>query len=199
MPRVTHYATKEGEDWRPFFKPLPYFLLEKSKDGYYMEGNKVHALRFENGEEWDELNGVRNPMFVVDPTGREATQIIRTFSTGATRDTNQDKPDYEGFLSPIVLEDFANYMHGKRVQQDGALRDSDNWQKGIPINEYMKSLYRHFMHLWLLHRGYTAKDEKGNEVTLRDTLCGIEFNTMGYHFEVLKNELLHNGKTNPEQ
>ena len=113
---------------------------------------------------------------------------IRIFNTGATRDANQDKPDYEGFLSPLVLEDFANYMHGKRVQPDGNLRDSDNWQKGIPLEEYMKSLMRHVFHLWLIHRGREAKDEKGNEVTLRDTLCAIEFNCMGYHFETLKDK-----------
>jgi len=107
---------------------------------------------------------------------------IRTFETGATRDTEEGKLDYEGFLSPIVLEKFAEYMNRHRKQSDGQLRDSDNWQKGIPIVTYMKSLFRHFMDLWKEHRGYRSRDG------IEDALCGIIFNAMGYLFEILSDE-----------
>jgi len=32
------------------------------------------------------------------------TGTIRQFTTGATRDTSDGKLDYEGFISPLVLE-----------------------------------------------------------------------------------------------
>ena len=84
---------------------------------------------------------------------------MREFDTGATRDNDTDKPDYEGFLSPLVLEAYAQYMHKNRVQADGATRDSDNWQKGIPRDQYMKSAFRHFMDLWRAHRSSLCDHE----------------------------------------
>jgi hypothetical protein len=101
---------------------------------------------------------------------------VRTFETGATRDTNQDKLDPEGFLSHKVIIAYCEYMHSHRLQSDGRLRESDNWQKGIPRREYMKSLWRHFLDLWGAHRrvGPRARD------FVTDTLCAIMFNTMGY-------------------
>lgn len=104
----------------------------------------------------------------------------RTFDTGATRDTDEGKLDYEGFVSPLVLERFAQYMNKHRTQPDGSLRDSDNWQKGIPLIEYMKSLWRHFMDLFKEHRGYTSREG------IEDALCAILFNTQGYLHEILK-------------
>jgi hypothetical protein len=105
---------------------------------------------------------------------------IRQFETGATRDTAQDKFDFEGFLSPLVLERYAQYMHKHRKQSDGSLRDSDNWQKGIPKDVYMKSGYRHFFDWWKEHRGIASREG------LEDALCAILFNVMGYLHEVLK-------------
>lgn len=116
---------------------------------------------------------------------------METFETGATRDNSTDKFDYEGFLSPLALERYASYMHEHRHQADGVLRDSDNWQKGIPLPNYMKSMLRHVHQLWVLHRGYKVKDEKGKEVTLEDALCAILFNAFGYLHEVLKRKSTH--------
>jgi hypothetical protein len=112
--------------------------------------------------------------------------VIRKFDTGATRDTANNKLDFEGFLSPTVLDLFAEYMNKNRVQSDGSLRDSDNWQKGIPLPVYMKSAWRHFFHWWKLHRGLSCRDEKGNVVTMRDAIGGLLFNVMGYAHEWLK-------------
>ena len=107
---------------------------------------------------------------------------MRTFSTGATRDRDEDKLDFEGFLSQEVLYGFAEYMHRHRVQADGSLRPSDNWQKGIPVEEYMKSMFRHFMEAWRLHRRIT-RGETIDMNALLDALYGIMFNVQGYLFE----------------
>lgn len=104
---------------------------------------------------------------------------MRTFETGATRDDDDAKLDFEGFLSPTVLVRYGEYRHQHRIQADGGLRDSDNWQHGIPQNEYMRSLLRHVIDLWLIHRGQPARD------TLENTLCAIMFNAMGYLHERL--------------
>jgi hypothetical protein len=110
---------------------------------------------------------------------------MRSFESGATRDTAEDKLDYEGFLSPKVLLQFAKYMNMNRVQSDGNLRDSDNWQKGIPFDAYMKSGYRHFNEWWFLHRCLTARDRDGMIEGI-GAICGLMFNAMGYLHELLK-------------
>jgi len=105
---------------------------------------------------------------------------MRQFATGATRDVEEGKLDYEGFLSPLVLERFARYMHQHRVQADGRLRDSDNWQKGIPRSAYIKSAWRHFMDVWTLYR--TCPDANA---ALEEALCALLFNIQGLLHEVL--------------
>lgn len=105
---------------------------------------------------------------------------VRTFSTGANRDTAEGKLDFEGFLSPTVLKRYAEYMHKNRKLGDGSLRDSDNWQKGIPKDVYMKSMYRHFFDVWSDHRGLETKEDK------ETNLCALLFNVMGMLHETLK-------------
>lgn len=111
---------------------------------------------------------------------------MREFESGATRDTEDGKLDYEGFLSPAVLQRFAEYMHEHRLQKDGTLRDSDNWQKGMPRDVYIKSMWRHFMDLWLKHRWMLAGNKPSDTKTLEDALCALLFNVQGYLYEVLK-------------
>ena len=114
---------------------------------------------------------------------------VRQFATGATRDLADNKLDYEGFEDPAVFQRFAEYMHTHRFQKDGAMRDSDNWQKGIPLDAYMKSLLRHVVELWAMHRGVpVARPEEGPDYSpdLEDILCAIRFNTSGYLSEILK-------------
>lgn len=120
---------------------------------------------------------------------------IRKFLTGATRDTDREKLDYEAFLSPFVLTRYAQYMHKHRMQADGTLREGDNWQKGIPYSAYMKSLWRHFMAAWTVHRKVRALTEKTAKAELdaaraemEDALCGAIFNASGYLHEILKNK-----------
>ncbi|TAL60607.1 MAG: hypothetical protein EPN85_06870 [Bacteroidetes bacterium] len=105
---------------------------------------------------------------------------MRKYSTGAIRGDDSEKLDYEGFLSPLAIESYAKYMHEHRIQADGKLRSSDNWQKGIPLNDYMKSTWRHFMDMWKEHRGISTRDG------MMVALCGVIFNTMGYLHEYLQ-------------
>jgi len=105
---------------------------------------------------------------------------MRKFETGATRDEDHDKFDYEAFLSPLVLERYAQYMHGHRLQNDGSLRAGDNWQKGMPLDSFIKSMWRHLMAVWKAHRNIAVT------VAIEDSLCGVMFNAMGYLHELIK-------------
>lgn len=110
---------------------------------------------------------------------------MREFKTGATRNSDEDKFDYEGFLSPVVLERFAEYMHLHRKQADGRLRASDNWQKGIPLEAYMGSGWRHFFSWWKAHRGYKTEED------IETSLCALLFNVQGYLHELLTKDNKH--------
>lgn len=115
--------------------------------------------------------------------------MTRQFETGATRDSDGTKIDPEGALAPSVVHRFAEYMHACRtrnVPPGQTLRASDNWQKGIPLDSYAKSLVRHQLDFWLLHRGHKVVDDKGQPVTLEVALCAMLFNVQGYLFELLK-------------
>lgn len=113
---------------------------------------------------------------------------VRQFETGATRSPLENKLQYEGFFSPLVLRRRAQYMHKHRYQSDGNVREADNWQKGMPLNSYMDSGFRHFMDWWLHHRGFDNKTEE----PIEEALCALMFNAEGYLHEILKckNELL---------
>lgn len=123
------------------------------------------------------------------PAPHGAEPAIRTFETGATRNLDNSKNDYEGFLSPFVIKSFGDYMTSHRKQKDGTLRDSDNWQKGIPIDVYMKSMFRHFLDVWTIHRGGTAiSPDTGEPVDLIEALNAVLFNVQGMMHETLKKE-----------
>ena len=107
--------------------------------------------------------------------------IVRQFDTGATRDLDFTKDDPEGFLCPLVIQRYCEYMSKNRQTAIG-IRDSDNWQKGIPKEAYIKSAWRHFLDLWLAHRGYASREG------IEEALCGLLFNSMGYLHELLKEQ-----------
>ena len=117
--------------------------------------------------------------------GSESLKPIRKFESGADRDVADNKLQYEAFLSPIVLREFAIYMHAKRTRNDGTLRNGDNWQKGIPVESYMDSLWRHFMDVWLSYRGF---DYFNGEETpdIIEALMAMLFNVQGMAHELLK-------------
>lgn len=112
----------------------------------------------------------------------------RVFNTGATRDSDDSKLDYEGFISPLVLRRYAEYMHRCRLRNippGEPIRGSDNWQKGIPKEAYVKSMIRHVMEFWTQHRAIKVDPSRADELN-QDTLCAIMFNVMGYLYEDLK-------------
>jgi len=112
-----------------------------------------------------------------------ATGAIRIFDSGATRDAAGDKPEYAGFLSPRVIHAYGQYMHKHRHQSDGTLRPSDNWQKGIPMDVYEQSMWRHFFDVWALIRGLPAYSTTPDVIEACNALL---FNVMGYMHETLK-------------
>ena len=114
---------------------------------------------------------------------------MREFKTGATRDQDETKLDFEGFLSPLVLKRFAEYMNKHRVQADGKLRASDNWQKGMPKESYIKSGWRHFFDWWEEHRGIKSREN------IEEAMCGLIFNVQGYLHEHLKQKDLNKKET----
>ncbi len=105
---------------------------------------------------------------------------MREFETGANRNDETGKLDYEGFLNPLVLKRFAEYMDSHRVLESGEVRDSDNWQKGIPLDSAMSSAYRHFQDWHLEHRGYDSRE--GVEAAI----CGLIFNAQSYLLTLLE-------------
>ena len=88
----------------------------------------------------------------------------------------------------MVVERVCQYMSKHRVQVDGSLRDSDNWQKGIPRDVYIKSAYRHFIDWHLEHDKFESREG------LEDAICGLMFNAMGYLYETLKQKEKKDGK-----
>ena len=112
--------------------------------------------------------------FEVDQKGN----AMSTFETGATRSEDLVRDDPDGYLSPLFLERYFQYMTKHRVQADGQVRDSDNWQKGIPLDRYMKGLWRHFFHLWQRHRGYDPLDDMAAD-DIEEDISAMFFNLQG--------------------
>jgi len=112
--------------------------------------------------------------------GFAAAHRIREFASGATRDTDTGKLDYEAGLSPIVLERYLQYLQKHTIQADGNTRPFDNWQKGMGKDVYIKSACRHFVAFWKKHRNFPEGAD------LEESICAILFNCQGYLFELLK-------------
>lgn len=137
--------------------------------------------------QWAPVNGASLEAQQMARVNKPADALkMRQFPSGATRNAEEGKLDFEGFLSPEVLEMFAVYMDRNRVQADGQVRASDNWQKGIPMDTYMSSGWRHFHEWWTLHRQGKREgplDHIGVEQQIT-ALCALLFNVQGYLFEL---------------
>ena len=114
------------------------------------------------------------------------TKKMRTFGKDtAIRHDDVGKLDYEGFLNPLVLEAFAKYMHKNRIQADGKIRASDNWQKLFGKDHYevcAKSNLRHVHSFWKAHRGYKTEE------SIMDSLMGQMFNVQAYALKLLQED-----------
>lgn len=109
---------------------------------------------------------------------------IRKFDTGATKSSNANKPQYDKYLSPIVIQRFGQYMLHHQKQPDGSIRAGDNWKKSIPLDAYMESTFRHFTDLWLHHQGFHDQAVE----SLEEALCALFFNIQGYLHETIKQQ-----------
>lgn len=132
----------------------------------------------------DWLTGTSGNMYA--PQSASPT-TVRNFATGATRSNDALRDDPEGYLSPLVIDRYNQYMSKHRLQADGKVRESDNWQKGMPLTSYMKGMWRHFLHLWTRHRGWAVRDRNAAPY-IQEDLCAIIFNAQGYLHTLLVRE-----------
>lgn len=103
---------------------------------------------------------------------------VRVFESGATRSPQGDKPEYAGYLSPAVIVEFGKYMRRHQKQTDGTTRSCRNWQKGIPLESYIQSMFRHFVSVW-------ERYEAGEPADMEECMA-LMFNVMGFAHENLK-------------
>ena len=87
------------------------------------------------------------------------------FTTGAVRDTSDDKP------RPDLISPFAEERLGEWLRKGAVKYSEHNWAKGMPMSRCLASLCRHLM-----------KFKQG--LTDEDHLSAIMFNTMALiHYE----------------
>lgn len=113
---------------------------------------------------------------------------MRTFPTGATRDDDTDKIDYDGHLSLSALAYYGAYMHRHRKQADGTMRAADNWKSGIPLDAYRKSLLRHTIDAVRAMADDEASDYTTDPKATMDLLSAVIFNAFGALHEYVSNE-----------
>ncbi len=101
----------------------------------------------------------------------------RQFSTGAVRDSEDDKEDYIETISWTAFKRYAKYMTSKKSRYGGG-----NFKKGIPIESYEKSLARH------VQKYFENKYEGGTVEVDYDHLAAIVFNVFGIMHEEGRNE-----------
>jgi hypothetical protein len=106
---------------------------------------------------------------MVKKTKKQITQ----FSTGAIRDTQDGKEDYIETISWSALKRYAQYMTSKKSKYG-----SGNFKKGIPIDNYEKSLVRH------VQKYLENKYEDGQVENEEDHLSAIVFNVFGIMHEL---------------
>lgn len=107
--------------------------------------------------------------------------------TGATRSDNSTKPDYRGFISPLAIMMFGEYMLRHQIQADGKPRASDNWKKGLPIERYVESKVRHDVAFWRLWEAL-LKDPTNEalRLELEEEISACYFNVQGFMHEWMR-------------
>lgn len=111
------------------------------------------------------------------PSKETGTGAVREFESGAIRDVD-GKEDYVETQSFLAMKRYAEYM---TVQAKKYGRG--NWRKGIPIEEYEKSLMRH------IHKYFANKYDNANLEPEIDHLSAIRFNLDGIIHEEEKLKL----------
>lgn len=102
----------------------------------------------------------------------------REFDTGALRESDEGKEDYVESVSWLTMRRFALYMKSNEMKYGRG-----NWKKGIPIEEYEKSLMRH------LQKYLANKYDGANLEPDVDHLAAALFNLSGLIHEQEKQKL----------
>jgi hypothetical protein len=105
----------------------------------------------------------------------------RTFASGATRDTANGKLELHRYFSPKCVRRFAEYMQQHQIDSNGNYRPGNNWQKGMPREVFVASMFRHFLEVWERWDDIGGLDNP----TTEDALCAIIFNAQGLLLELL--------------
>ncbi len=136
-----------------------------------------------------QMEKVDSPLFT-DPKAT-AGPTIRTFESGAIRSALGNKLQYSGYLNPLVLKRYAEYMKKHQTLPDGSQRAADNWQLGCgELKNILDSKDRHDMDVKLHIGGYSKEATED----LEESLCAVMFNTMA----MLKQVMEANGRGNAE-
>lgn len=106
----------------------------------------------------------------------------RVFETGATRSPLGNKLEYDGYLNPLVLKRFAEYMKKHQTQADGQQRAADNWQLNIDMKSLHDSKKRHDIDVWLHIKGYPEEATEDME----ESLCAAIFGNMAMLKQVME-------------
>lgn len=94
----------------------------------------------------------------------------RTFDSGAMRGTAEGKENYIRAISWLAIKRVTIYQN--EAEKKGGY-SKGFWKKGIPIEEYEKSLMRH------LQKYFANKYEGSNEEPEVDHLAAAYFNLQG--------------------
>ena len=111
--------------------------------------------------------------------------LLRMSDSGAIRNSDVGKINYQGALSPLVLEAYGKYIEKHSLLPDGTRRNNKNWQNlfGTPEEHRqvcIESAWRHFIDLLMDHDGYESRDG------IDEALGGLMFNIQAYWFSILK-------------
>ncbi len=105
---------------------------------------------------------------------------IRKFSSGAIRESEEQKEDYTETISWTSFKRYAKYMTSKKNKYG-----SGNFKKGMDIPSYERSMLRH------VQKYMENKYEEGIIETDQDHLSAIVYNVFGIMHEeerIRKNE-----------
>lgn len=116
----------------------------------------------------------------------ETAKQMRDFASGAKRSSDAGKPDYLGFISHRAVKRFGEYMLAHQKCEDGSMRASDNWKKGIPIASYRSSRSRHLRELEQMEELEADAGWIPNPAAYEEALCALIFNCQGLLHEHLK-------------
>lgn len=150
--------------------------------GYTGDGEYLEAMKEDHSTDGERID--LTGTWTQSPKGRQWGK--------AYRDTTEGKPDYQGYLNPLVIEAFGKYMLKHQVQSNGEIRESDNWQ-GMFGEDHkrvcMSSGFRHFMDWWKFDRGYETRDG------ISEALGGLLFNLQAYWLaEILEEDVFKEDK-----